>query len=343
MGLILIPFFSALAVVNGSWWQPFSFLAATDNQLETTAPPRKEISDSDDFKEILSKSKFSLIYFYSESCKYCTEFEIDFQYLNQLYSNNDEITNQFQILRTNANKNKVLSELFGVNSYPSIKLLNFKTLEIFNFDKQRSLENLIEFIGSHTQVEPNYNTFKSSIITLTQSNFQEFLSFNGKDKLIVFIASYMYDWKKYTYPQHFYQYFPAKYNNIDFGIIDIEDEDSSYLREYYKVSNSPSLVYVDKELEKIKTFQTIAQNHLTNKRLTDENLQEFILNINNEDDSYGTWYKDISSLQESVVGEFDGYKNMKSHGFNVGSYKSHQDTIQSLEDEFNEILLSNEL
>ncbi|EGW35442.1 uncharacterized protein SPAPADRAFT_53704 [Spathaspora passalidarum NRRL Y-27907] len=225
----------------------------------------------------LERSEFSFIYFYSDTCKYCAKFNPVFDNLSVLF-NNISKPDAFQVIKTNARKNKRLSELFKVQHYPTLKLLEYKTKEIFTYDANRDLTTLIEFLEAKANVKPNYDNFVSPIKTITNSTeFDKFVQTkNKKNKLVVFTGGYIPEWRDWEYPAHFYQETAqSSYaRTTDFALVDIEKFTDSDIFARYEINTFPSMMYFNVKNGQFQTYHTTS--HQIKPKLDDKEIVSFI-------------------------------------------------------------------
>ncbi|KAI5970542.1 ERP44 [Candida margitis] len=250
----------------------------------------KEFNDSA-IKLTLEKTTYSLIYFYSDSCKYCQLFNPVFENLCTLYNEDSEATG-FQILKTNARVNKKLSKLFGIRHYPTLKLLHYPSKEILEYEGKRDLHSLIDYIGSKTTLTPNYENFKSEVKNI--ENPKELLE-NSKDKLVIFIMSHLIDWQDYHYPSHYIQRISNTYEDIDFYVYHGDDLNHAELLPQFGVSNFPSLVYIRNG--EFKSFNTEPPAYQTNDKFNGDKIIKFIESI----DSDGSLWRSIEAVSVAPV------------------------------------------
>ena len=113
----------------------------------------KEESDSDvvlielnSEEKKYSKEYPTVIYFYAPWCKYCKEFKPIWIKLKEKL-----IEMKINFFEIDCNKKKEYCKDFEIEEYPSIKM--FYNKKIYNFDKSRSLDNLIDFILNTTSLK----------------------------------------------------------------------------------------------------------------------------------------------------------------------------------------------
>lgn len=327
------------------------------------------IEDSS-IQSILSRSKYSFIYFYRHGCKYCSEFEPDFQFLSILYNNltntnienvsskklyNNEVEQlEFQVLKTNGQENKRLNQLFKVQQYPTLKLLNYETKEILTYNKpHRDINSLIDFIqAQNIDVVPNYSNYQSNVKIISTSEELDNLinSDPTKETLVVFTMSYIIDWANYHYPTHFYQKLSLteKYNHINFAIVEVDQLNNSDLLHQYHVSNFPSLIYFKSAGNGggFKIYKTLSQNYMTNNVLKEEELVGVIQNSHVDNDPiFGTHFQNINDFHLAIDNSdkaYDGHKNFKRRGLFVRQQDKLSEDVD-VNEEYDELLVHVEL
>lgn len=308
--------------------------------LALCEPASKHVIEFNDnnIEQTLARSDFSFIYFYSEGCAYCAQFEPEFVYLSTLYNNittEDNSSKGLQILKTNALKNKKLSQLFSVNKYPTLKLVNFGTKEIVSYNDHRDLDSLVSFMTKNTLVHPNFDNIKSNVHYL-QSDIENFIHSSSKNTLVVFTALHIQDWTDYKYPTHFYQELALSVyeSDIDFVLVDVNKLlDNDFLAKY-AVSNFPSMIYFTRE-GKFKTYHTLSQDTSVNNLLNHHSISDFLVNLSTSSSLHGEWYNNYSDFSIKLLDEktYSGNKPVHRYGFN--NVRANQpNTELTIEDEY---------
>lgn len=308
--------------------------------LALCEPASKHVIEfnDDNIEQTLARSDFSFIYFYSEGCAYCAQFELEFDYLSILYNNittYGNASNSLQVLKTNALRNKKLSQLFSVNKYPTLKLLNFGTKEIVSYNDHRDLDNLVRFMTKNTRVHPNFDNIKSNVHYL-QSDIEYFIQSSSKNTLVIFTAPHIQDWTDYKYPTHFYQELAlSEYeSDIDFVLVDVNKlVDNDFLARY-AVSHFPSMIYFTGE-GKFKTYHTLSQDTSVNNLLNHDLIRDFLANLSDSSPLYGEWYDNYSEFSVKLLDEktYSGNKPVHRYGFNsIGANESNPEL--TIDDEY---------
>ncbi|WLF80417.1 hypothetical protein PVL30_004194 [Lodderomyces elongisporus] len=253
--------------------------------------------DDDTILETLKRSRYSLIYFYSDSCKYCLQFNPTFENLQSLYSSTEE--KELQILKSNGRLNKKLSQLFSVPHYPTIKLLNYKTSEIKTFDEKRDLSKLVDFIVRETKINPDFSVLDSPFLK-TFNNVDTLLA-SDTDSVLILTMSYLHDWKDVDYPTHFIQHVARDHSDINFYVLKTDVMEDFDIAEKFGVSGFPSLIYLRNK--QFKGLHTDAESFKSNGYLDEQKIRRFIESIKNGEETNSGWrdYKERvrSSLNQS--------------------------------------------
>lgn len=281
--------------------------------------------DDTSLQLVLEQANHSLIYFYSDSCKYCREFEPNFNYISVLYNNlTKESVKPFQVIKINARKNKVTSKLFNIQQYPTLKLLDFDTKKITHYDRKgRNLETIIEFIEEYVpDVSPNYNNYQSEVGTFDVTDIS--------NTLVVFTMSFFDDWNNHYFPTHFYQRLAASYKkSMKFTIVEVDKLDQSTILQKYLINSFPSMIYFSES--RFKTFQTYGNSQ---NNLGEEDIKKFIENL--DTDSTGTWFNSVEDLENLKVVQEEPEVRM---GFNINKAKNLDlDEEEEEEEEYDSLL-----
>lgn len=269
----------------------FLFYISLAYPLHLASSYIKEFNDSA-IQLTLEKTTYSLIYFYSDSCQYCQLFNPVFENLCALYNTNGtEEATEFQILKTNARVNNKLSMLFGIRHYPTLKLLHYPSKEILDYEEGRDLHSLIDYIESKTLLKPKYENFQSEVKNIYDP--KELLQ-GDRDKVVIFIMSYMAEWKDYHYPAHDIQRIAYSHQDIDFYVYHGDDLEHSELLPQFGISNFPSLVYIREG--KFKSFNTDSA-YQSNVNFDGSKIENFIDSI----DLDKSWWRPIEPVKEVPI------------------------------------------
>lgn len=264
-----------------------------------------ELSDSD-FISLLLSSEHTLIYFYRDQCRFCSEFDGDFEYLSLIF--NDEKRPEFQIVKINGAKNARANALFKVDRYPTLKMYHNASTEIVTFQQERLFEGIVDFIEFQVPgVEPDYSRFRSRVRKLSGNVDKSSLG----ETLVVFMLENMHGWDDFGRPNHFLERLAAtnEFSNTHFAVVDIFGGETDLQREF-SVSNFPSAIYFDTK-GRFKVLDTYTTNPDT--QFGDEQVRDFLksVHLNNG------WFENSTQLAEFIAeNEYTGHKYHRP-GFNV--------------------------
>ncbi|GMM34300.1 hypothetical protein DASC09_016250 [Saccharomycopsis crataegensis] len=266
MKVISIPLFLTLFCLSVAY-----ALTSESNILEVTA---------DSLQSLLSESSnsqgFSIVLFFSQSCRYCALLKPIWQYMPSLYAS----SSQLQLIQIDALKHKV-SSVYGIKSFPTLKIFKGNQ-EISTFEGSRTLENLSQWIQEQTSIEPqwpqsdvwdlesddkydqfilgyltsasqdiadNDNPIVKNITTTEDLSFWDFLLlqyFERSNPLVIpFVAPWMNAWWDRT---DFYESVATESRlssrNVVFGRADVTNANNRKLVEWFHVSRTPTIIRV---------------------------------------------------------------------------------------------------
>lgn len=286
------------------------------------AASHRDISST---QEILEKP-YTFIYFHADDCQFCQAFNPDFEYLASLYN----ASKNLQMVRIDGRKHKDLVQLFGVTSFPTLKLYDAKEKQIISYNNPRLKENIRRFIEEHsdavateTNLEQNVQVVESLADIDTSS----------KPVLLAFVSRRSLDWKDYFYPNHFYQRVAREFPQVDFKLVFYESAGPEVMQKYH-VSNIPSLVFLDTNY--IKVFNSYSTNQLVNHVISEDALRHFMLHVREEEQgkSFAT-EADLGAFVAAM--DFEGHMQRKG-GMNVIDSRTRGD--MTLEEEYSALLES---
>ncbi|ODV85361.1 hypothetical protein CANARDRAFT_7481 [[Candida] arabinofermentans NRRL YB-2248] len=180
---------------------------------------------------LIDQSKPTFLYFYKDNCIHCSNFNFNYNKLNELYENTS-----LQLLKLNNKQHPYLITEYNIVEYPTLLLIH--DFEIKKFKKFRNLDNLIDFINVETgilPIQPN-----SKILKLNENN--NILNNLNIDILILFHSNYLNEYEEYISN---YEKISENFSNeVQFTIVDISLSENSDLIRNFKISNYPTLIYL---------------------------------------------------------------------------------------------------
>lgn len=281
-----------------------------------SASAYREISSA---QEIISKP-YSLLYFYAYDCKFCNAFEPDFEYIASLYSGNDNL----QIVKVDGRKQKHLSSQFEIRSFPSLRLYDTVHKKVVSFNGERLVSALQDFIEDYSDAVPDTDKIEMSI-GIVESSTE--LETSGEPILVAFASKISDDWKRYYYPNHFYQRLARQFPLIKFKIVFYEHDLASLMLKYH-VSNIPSLAYIEGDY--LKVYNTFSTNQMVNNLISEDIMTEFVENVRIKEE--GKSFSSLAELETHVMDlEYDGHKQWRG-GMNLVQNANEEDV--SLDQEY---------
>lgn len=268
----------------------------------------------------------SLIYFYRPDCRFCEELSPTIDHLLNLYNHNQD----FQIVKVNGRARQDLVKLFLVQAYPTLKLYDDSKKLVTSYSGKRLVELLEQFILENSQATPNWLNSASLVVSINgKSDLDHHLAKNPV--LIAFVDSSRPEWRQSRYSFHFYHGLARENPDIVFATTSIT-EVSSELLQYFKVSNSPSLVYYDGQ--KIGTYRTLETD--SEQALDESDIKSFIDSIpESQVERIGSWFSnshDLNRHADSIKSKFvQGI--MPGMNYIASSEKDFSDDIESQYDE----------
>lgn len=261
-----------------------------------------EVIEISSTQQILQKP-YSLIYFSASDCRYCADFNPDFEYISTLYNGNENL----QVVKVNGRVHKDLVKLFEVAAFPTLKLYDTTQKKVLTYSDPRTVEDIERFLQDETGAIPQLDNIITVVEEVATPKDVEALSSHGK-VLLVFISRQSYDWSTYYYPGHYYQRLSREYPELKFGIV-FADEVGTELMEQYHISNMPSAVLLDGPA--VKILNTVSTNQMVNYKLTEEMIRKLIVNADIKEENL--WFENVDALAQYAASvEFDGHKQRKA-------------------------------
>lgn len=102
-------------------------------------PPQVITLTSDDFRQMVTSFKLSLVLFYDPSCKFCQELEPDYQAAARTL-----IDSGIPVARVDGKAEKALAEAYRVTNFPTFKL--FRKGRAFNYKGPTDHRGIVDFM-----------------------------------------------------------------------------------------------------------------------------------------------------------------------------------------------------
>ncbi|CAN3372746.1 hypothetical protein DIURU_004766 [Diutina rugosa] len=148
--------------------------------------------------EALGRATHSLIYFFSDSCQYCRQFDPTWHYLTEVIPSSP----QLQLVEVDGPHNPKLAQLFSVSGWPTLKLLNYETKRITHI-ASRDLGALVALVAAETGVDADFSRYRSPVHKVAAP--VDVTAPSANDSYLVVTAPWCDGWQNYHYPTHFIQ------------------------------------------------------------------------------------------------------------------------------------------
>ncbi|EME29074.1 protein disulfide-isomerase A4 [Galdieria sulphuraria] len=193
----------------------------------------------EDFDSVIDGSKPALIELYAPWCGHCQALAPEIERLGESVKNNMQII----VAQIDADKDKVLSERFQLQGYPTIKLLSSRntTSDWIEYTGERTATGLVAFIQNHTQQSIKLIPVETFVVELTDDNFDKVVMDPYSHVLVEFYAPWCGHCKTLK-PQ--LEKVAKTYHQVKGVVIAAIDADKyGKLAEKYRVTGFPTLKY----------------------------------------------------------------------------------------------------
>ncbi|GJQ15219.1 hypothetical protein GpartN1_g7010.t1 [Galdieria partita] len=191
-----------------------------------------------DFDQVIDGSKPALIELYAPWCGHCQALAPEIERLGESVKNNTEII----VAQVDADKDKVLSERFQIQGYPTIKLLSSGNMsDWIEYTGERTATGLVAFIQNHTHQSIQLLPVETFVVELTDENFDKVVMDPYSHVLVEFYAPWCGHCKTLK-PQ--FEKVAKTYNQVKGVVIAAIDADKyGKIAEKYRVTGFPTLKY----------------------------------------------------------------------------------------------------
>lgn len=294
-----------------NWWAILPFLVCLCNTAHALIGSTIELNNTN-IETTLSKTTYSLIYFYRDSCQWCHRFNPAFAHLTALYES-PEPKDALQLLKCNGGLNERLVQLFRVSLFPTILILQWDTKAITRYTTaERDLKSLTEFVHETTNVTASQSNLL--VRALDDSLYDKLVG--NAPSLIVFKTAYLDGWDAIELPIHFYLELALRYPAVRFFFVDVFGADAGQIVRRFAVREFPTAVYVDGARfaaynvdfnTRATGFAIGGSSHTEAKKMTLDSLQEFVESVQ---ENHAAWSTDkdpdaiISPIEHEEIGEW---------------------------------------
>jgi len=199
----------------------------------------------EDFDRVIDGSKPALIELYAPWCGHCQALAPEIERLGESVSNDTRII----VAQVDADKDKVLSQQFEIQGYPTIKLLLPRSKSgkknvsdaVVEYTGERTAAGLVAFLQNHTNISIALAPVESFVVELTDENFDRVVLDPYSHVLVEFYAPWCSHCKMLR-PQ--YEKVAKTYRHVKGVVIAAIDADKyGKIAEKYRITGFPTLKY----------------------------------------------------------------------------------------------------
>ncbi|XP_062083502.1 probable protein disulfide-isomerase A6 [Humulus lupulus] len=138
----------------------------------------------DSFEKEVGQDRGALVEFYAPWCGHCKKLAPEYEKLGSNFKKAKSVL----IGKVDCDEHKSLCSKYGVTGYPTIQWFPKGSLEPKNYEGPRNTESLVEFVNSEGGTNVKIASIPSSVVELTDENFDEVVLDETKDVLVEFYA-----------------------------------------------------------------------------------------------------------------------------------------------------------
>ncbi|XP_066366580.1 protein disulfide isomerase-like 2-1 [Miscanthus floridulus] len=193
-----------------------------------------------DFEKEVGQDRGALVEFYAPWCGHCKKLAPEYEKLGASFKKAKSVL----IAKVDCDEHKSLCSKYGVSGYPTIQWFPKGSLEPKNYEGERSVEALAEFVNSEAGTNVKIAAIPSSVVVLTPETFDSIVLDETKDVLVEFYAPWCGHCKHLA---PVYEKLASVFKQDDGVVIANLDADKhTDLAEKYGVSGFPTLKFFPK-------------------------------------------------------------------------------------------------
>ncbi|KAJ0980609.1 hypothetical protein J5N97_008864 [Dioscorea zingiberensis] len=136
------------------------------------------------FDSEVGQDRGALVEFYAPWCGHCKKLAPEYEKLGSSFKK----TKSVLIGKVDCDEHKSLCSKYGVSGYPTIQWFPKGSLEPKKYEGPRTAEALAEFVNTEGGTNVKLATIPSSVVVLTEENFNQIVLDETKDVLVEFYA-----------------------------------------------------------------------------------------------------------------------------------------------------------
>ncbi|CAI9103502.1 OLC1v1001999C2 [Oldenlandia corymbosa var. corymbosa] len=194
----------------------------------------------ENFEKEVGQDRGALVEFYAPWCGHCKKLAPEYEKLGASFKKAKSVL----IGKVNCDDHKDVCSKYGVSGYPTIQWFPKGSLEPKKYEGARTAEALAEFVNTEGGTNVKIAAVPSSVVVLTQDNFDEIVLDVKKDVLVEFYAPWCGHCKNLA-PT--YEKVAAVFKQEeDVVIANLDADNYKDLAEKYGVSGYPTLKFFPK-------------------------------------------------------------------------------------------------
>ncbi|KAL6139168.1 hypothetical protein ACLB2K_064445 [Fragaria x ananassa] len=194
----------------------------------------------DNFEKEVGQDRPALVEFYAPWCGHCKKLAPEYEKLGASFKNAKSVL----IAKVDCDEHKSVCGKFGVSGYPTIQWFPKGSLEPKKYEGARTSEALVEYVNKEAGTNVKIAAIPSSVVVLTQDNFDEVVLDKTKDVLVEFYAPWCGHCKSLA-PT--YEKVAAAFKlDGDVVIANLDADKYKDIAEKYGVSGYPTLKFFPK-------------------------------------------------------------------------------------------------
>ncbi|OVA02564.1 Thioredoxin [Macleaya cordata] len=199
------------------------------------------VLSEENFEKEVGQDRGALVEFYAPWCGHCKKLAPEYEKLGASFKKAKSVLIGKVV---DCDEHKSLCGKYGVSGYPTIQWFPKGSLEPKKYEGQRTAEALTEFVNTEGGTNVKLATIPSSVVVLTENNFDEVVLDETKNVLVEFYAPWCGHCKNLA---PIYEKVATAYKvEEDVVIANLDADKYKYLAEKYGVSGYPTLKFFPK-------------------------------------------------------------------------------------------------
>ncbi|PIN02110.1 Thioredoxin/protein disulfide isomerase [Handroanthus impetiginosus] len=194
----------------------------------------------ENFEKEVGQDRGALVEFYAPWCGHCKKLAPEYEKLGASFKKAKSVL----IGKVDCDEHKSLCGKYGVSGYPTIQWFPKGSLDPKKYEGARTAEALAEFVNNNGGTNVKIAAVPSSVVVLTQENFDEIVLDENKDVLVEFYAPWCGHCKNLA--PTYEKVATAFKQEEDVVIANVDADNYKDLAEKYGVSGFPTLKFFPK-------------------------------------------------------------------------------------------------